>query len=769
MWQRGWIRWSVVTGAWALLGVFLGSRFYLLRAFYDRPMPFPRALLYALTTTLVWAALTPLVVEVTARLARVRLPLWRHLLMHLLSAGCFSVVHLAVRLLILLQLRAPMVQTASRLDQFYMTLAGNLALDLMLYFTIVALWHGVGYYQRYRQRQRLASDLEARLARARLQILTTQLHPHFLFNTLHSISTLMHRDVAAADRLMARLSDLLRMTLDNVEQPLVSLKQEMEFLSGYLEIEQTRFRDRLSVEVDVEAAALEASVPNMLLQPLVENALRYAVAPRSTPGRVRIRARREGARLLLAVEDNGPGLPPGWQDPLKSGPGLANTRARLEQLYGSEQSVHLGNLAEGGLRVALSLPFSRHAERAMEAAPSATLEAEAAAGSAMAAPEPAEEEGRAQVAAEFPLAQRRDPLLPQRWWARWALVLGAWTALAFYFSLESYAYTLLNELSAPYLKILSWWATHFYLWALLTPLVWFLLSRFPLERETWKRNLLVHVPGSLAIMALQVALWVAVAPAVGLPGTQNLAPWRLFERFLVGDGHSNLMVYWCLLGLWNGAHYYRKFQEQALAASRLEKSLAQARLGVLQMQLQPHFLFNTLHAISTLMQRDVRAANRLMVRLSDLLRLTLEHAGEQVVTLERELELLEQYLEIQRTRFQDRLTVRMDIDPETLDAQVPCLILQPLVENAVRHGIAPLSRPGWIEVRAHRQNGTLRLEVCDNGAGLMPEEGQRQGVGLGNTRARLLQLYGQSQCLRMQNGPAGGLVVSVDIPFSPAA
>ncbi len=738
-------------------------------------MPFTRALLYAFTTTLVWAALTPLVVVVTARLARLRLPLWRHLLMHLLSAGVFSVVHLAIRLFLLLQMRMQLVQAASRLDQFYMTLLGNLALDLMLYFTIVALWHGLSYYQRYRERQRLASDLEARLARARLQILTAQLHPHFLFNTLHSISTLMHRDVAAADRLMARLSDLLRMTLDNVEQSQVALKQEMEFLSGYLEIEQTRFRDRLAVELEVDPAALEARVPHMLLQPLVENALRYAVAPRSSPGRIRIRARREGSRLLLAVEDNGPGLPPGWQEPLKSGPGLANTRARLQQLYGSEQSLHLSNLPQGGLRVALIMPFLRHSEMAAEAAPHSPLpEAEAPlANNAVAAQEPPYEVDRPEIAPEiaeqFPLPQRRDPLLPQRCWARWALLLAAWTALAFYFSLESYAYIFFNELPAPYLRIFSWWAAHFYLWTLLTPLVWFLLSRFPLERDTWKRNLLVHVPGSLAIAALQVALWLAVAPLVNLPGRQNLAPWDLYKRFLVGDGHSNLMVYWSLLGLWNGAHYYRKFQEQALAASRLEKSLAQARLGALQMQLQPHFLFNTLHAISTLMQRDVPAANRLIVRLSDLLRLTLEHAGEQLVSLQKELELLEQYLEIQRTRFQDRLTVRMDIDPETLDARVPCLILQPLVENAVRHGIAPLSRPGRIEVRAHRQNGTLRLEVCDNGAGLKPEEGSREGIGLGNTRARLLQLYGRSQSLRMHNAPTGGLVVSVDIPFSPAS
>ncbi len=765
MLQRRWFRWLLVAGAWTLLGVFFASRVYVLRAFYERPIPFSRALLYAFVNTLVWAALTPLVIAVCARLARRRLPLWRHLLMHLLSAGVFSVVHLAIRLFLIVQLRLQIVQAASRLDQFNITLMGNLALDLILYFTIVALWHGVRYYQSYRERQLRASDLEARLARARLQILTAQLHPHFLFNTLHSISTLMHRDVAAADRLMARLSDLLRMTLDNLEKPQIPLQQEMEFLSGYLEIERTRFRERLAVEMDVDADALQALVPNMLLQPLVENALRYAVAPRSAPGRIHIRARRDESRLLLTVEDNGPGLPPGWQEPAKSGPGLANTRVRLEQLYGSDQSLALSNLPEGGLQVTLTMPFVSAPEPVAQT-PAAPAWPEAA---TVLAEKHTVESNPQEREQEFLASPRRDPLLPERWWARWVLVMAGWTALALYFSTESFAYILFTTSPSPFLRVFSWWATHFYLWALLTPLVWFLLCRFPLDRDTWKRNLAVHVPGSLAVTALHVALWLPMAPLLGLPGMAEMPPWQMYKSFLVGDAHSNLMVYWSLLGLWNSAHYYRKFQEQALAASRLEKSLSQARLDALQMQLQPHFLFNTLHAISTLMQRDVQAANRLIVRLSDLLRLTLEHAGEQVVPLQKELELLEQYLEIQRTRFQDRLTVRMDIDPETLDARVPCLILQPLVENAVRHGIAPLSRPGRIEIRAHRQNGTLRLEVCDDGVGLKAGEGPLQGIGLGNTRARLAQLYGSSQALRMTNAPTGGLVVSVDIPFSSGA
>ncbi|MGH9578926.1 MAG: sensor histidine kinase, partial [Terriglobales bacterium] len=355
------------------------------------------------------------------------------------------------------------------------------------------------------------------------QILTAQLHPHFLFNTLHSISTLMHRDVAAADRLMARLSDLLRMTLDNVEKPQVALRQEVEFLRGYLEIEQTRFHDRLAVEMDVDAAALEALVPNMLLQPLVENALRYAVAPRSAPGRIRIRAHRHLQQLRLEVEDNGPGLPPRWQEPLKSGPGLANTRARLEQLYGTDQSLELRNLPDGGLRVTLLMPFCSEPEKQPEAgAATGTMETE---------PAPAAADGAASHAPEsdeqLALPPRLDPLLPERLWARWALVLGGWTALALYFTIENYAYFLLYAgTPMTFARVLSWWLTHFYLWALLTPMVWLLLRRFPLERGAWKGSLLVHVPASLVIVALQTALWLLVAPWLELPMKPGMTLWE---------------------------------------------------------------------------------------------------------------------------------------------------------------------------------------------------------------------------------------------------
>lgn len=184
------------------------------------------------------------------------------------------------------------------------------------------------------------------------------------------------------------------------------------------------------------------------------------------------------------------------------------------------------------------------------------------------------------------------------------------------------------------------------------------------------------------------------------------------------------------------------------------------------MQLQPHFLFNTLHAISALVHEDAEEADRMVAHLSELLRLSLENAGAQEVTLRQELEFLEPYLQIEQARFGNRLALRRDIAADVLDARVPNLVLQPLVENAVRHGIASRSGPGLVEISARRAGDRLRLEVRDNGSGLPAAGALREGVGLGNTRARLQQLYGADHRLEMRNVEGGGLRVTLEIPFA---
>jgi two-component sensor histidine kinase len=212
----------------------------------------------------------------------------------------------------------------------------------------------------------------------------------------------------------------------------------------------------------------------------------------------------------------------------------------------------------------------------------------------------------------------------------------------------------------------------------------------------------------------------------------------------------------------SGYHFYRTYKDREQIASRLQAELAQAELQVLKMQLQPHFLFNTLHAISSLMHKDLDAADEMMSRLGSLLRYTLESSGSQEVALCQELEMLDHYLEIEQIRLADRLSVFKNVPPELLDAQVPNLILQPIVENAIRYGIAPRQSGGHVEIAATQVNDNIRITICDDGPGL-PERAT-EGVGFSNTRARLKQLYGENQSFAYANRPEGGVRVTLEFP-----
>jgi LytS/YehU family sensor histidine kinase len=228
----------------------------------------------------------------------------------------------------------------------------------------------------------------------------------------------------------------------------------------------------------------------------------------------------------------------------------------------------------------------------------------------------------------------------------------------------------------------------------------------------------------------------------------------------------NCIIYWAVLGIGYGIQFYRKYREGVLRASHLETQLVQAQLQALKMQLHPHFLFNTLNAISTLVRKNRnKSATDMIAGLSDLLRLTLESVGVQKVPLKQELDFLETYLEIEQTRFEDRLRIQMDIHPDTLEAFVPNLLLQPLVENAIRHGIAPHSSGGCVEIKARRDEDRLWLQVRDDGPGLPEGDVLNTGVGLVNTRARLERLYGTRHRFSLSNAPTGGAVVTLEIPL----
>ena len=223
---------------------------------------------------------------------------------------------------------------------------------------IALIGHVVAYYTRFRERELRTTQLEGQLAKAHLQTLKSQLHPHFLFNTLNSISALMMTDVAAADRMMVSLGDLLRMSLDEGGSHMTTLAREIEFLSVYLEIERIRFEDKLRVRVDAAPDCLDAQLPHLLLQPLVENAVKHGISKLSDAGEVGIIARRDGDNLQIFIRDSGPGLTVPSVLSSTSGLGLRITKERLSTLYGSEQAFEIRNRAEGGAEVYLRIPFT---------------------------------------------------------------------------------------------------------------------------------------------------------------------------------------------------------------------------------------------------------------------------------------------------------------------------------------------------------------------------------------------------------------------------
>ena len=360
----------------------------------------------------------------------------------------------------------------------------------------------------------------------------------------------------------------------------------------------------------------------------------------------------------------------------------------------------------------------------------------------------------------------------ERRWARWALILGIWTLVGFIFGSQIYWGFLYTDRPLPLSGAILWQMGAAYWAAALTPLMLWLARRFRIERPRVRRNIIIHILAGLLMAALLAAGHTALDMLYWREqsGILSLAYFTRSMLFLID---RELLVYWLVVLMSHAFNYYSRYRSGELRASRLEAQLAQAQLQALKMQLHPHFLFNTLHSISALLRKDIEAADKMITHLGDFLRLTLDNSGTQKVPLRQELEFLSCYLEIERVRFQDRLTTRIEVQPDALDCEVPNLILQPIVENSIRHGIASISAPGWIEIRAERKKGALRIEVRDNGPGLSAnrknEQGVKGGLGLANTQARLDQLYNAAYRLDLSNGPEGGLIVTLELPSEVSA
>lgn len=356
--------------------------------------------------------------------------------------------------------------------------------------------------------------------------------------------------------------------------------------------------------------------------------------------------------------------------------------------------------------------------------------------------------------------------MPPRPWADWfnlPAYLLVWSfpglaALSFYYLNQTVTAQPLNWSFALISTLPNW-----YIWAILTPLIIRVTRTHPMDQDNWKKTLLtVHLPALLASMLVHSMVNLILFRTAGLHDEMTIGLYRVhfFTRV-----HANIFTYAAIVGLFFSYEYYRRYMSRETQTASLQVQLAQANLRALKMQIHPHFLFNTLHSISALVRKsENRSAVTMLGQLGEFLRLALENKGQQEIPLEEEIDFLRRYLDIEKVRFGDRLGVDIQIDDAVKSCYVPNLILQPIVENAIHHVIAPTVSNGMIKITATVNGDRLCMSVADNGPGLKNPDRLRKGVGVGNTQERLENLYGANHEFSLRNGELGGLQVDICIP-----
>ncbi|HET8656660.1 MAG TPA: histidine kinase [Longimicrobiaceae bacterium] len=344
------------------------------------------------------------------------------------------------------------------------------------------------------------------------------------------------------------------------------------------------------------------------------------------------------------------------------------------------------------------------------------------------------------------------------------LVFGVWTLIALLLASSSYLSAAVEGRRKLMEHAATMSAADSYSWAVVTLVALWASRRLPIERD----HLGLHL---FLTAAIGLVLVVARASAIrAIIESLQLFPPRPLPQVILSFAAPNYVTFWMLVGVAHALEYAKRFRERAMRSAHLEAQLARTQVQMLKMQLHPHFLFNTLHAISTLVHHDPNAAEQTIASLSELLRSTLAHEQAQEVTVAEEMALLEPYLEIEKIRLGERLRLNIEVEPETREAFMPHFLLQPLVENSIRHGIAPRRQGGRVEIRVERAGRSLRVSVSDDGCGFPAGgNGSGGGVGLTNTRARLEQLYHGGQRFDVRSEPDAGTQVVIDLPFHLAA
>jgi two-component system, LytTR family, sensor kinase len=344
---------------------------------------------------------------------------------------------------------------------------------------------------------------------------------------------------------------------------------------------------------------------------------------------------------------------------------------------------------------------------------------------------------------------------------RASILFAVWTAYGLLSACQEHYWLSATKMPTSWASAIRFEVGYAYLWGLCSPAILWLSNRYRIERNHRTTHLLIHV----GMTAVFVVLTKTVFDALFLPPTSPFRhfTWESLFRSIEYTADTGVLLYWVVLLVEHTYVFYKRYQNSVVNAAQLQTQLVRAQLQALRMQLHPHFLFNALHTITALVHEDPEQAERTIARLSELLRLFLANSTVHEVSLGEELRILDLYLDIERTRFEDRLQVHIDVAADLRCALVPSLVLQPLVENSIRHGVGRQSGLGWISVSAEKYGGTLVLRVTDNGAGVQPLAGQ--GMGLSITRGRLDSLYGLNQSLSLRNLPAGGAEARITMPF----
>lgn len=728
---------AIVLATWTVYGLVHAVYWITTSASRDR---WGWMLASALVMAWTWAALTPFLFSLARVADPARIGWVRSLAAHgaALTAVAFGMGALRLALIVWF---TPAMSDGWRLqftaELFWPRVVFWADVNLFTYLAVVLTGRALSSHRRYLDRTLRTHVLETQLARAQLHFLELQLQPHFLFNSLNVIQELAHESPNAAERMLRRLHALLSRSLERSGQDEHTLAEELAALEPYLDIQRTRF-EWLAVGLHVNADTRPAMVPHLILQPLVENAIRHGLAVRQGPGHIEVFAERRGDRLVMQVRDDGVGLQAGAL-PGRSGIGLRNASERLRQLYGKDHRFELRPREHGGVVVEIDIPFRpqpagapapswTESPRSREVMPEVTVEEVSAwrtgefAAAVLPKPStsrpPLGQDRPRQVVSDDPERETRQsepiiaaveshhetatPILSPR---TWATLVALWLGTAALWSVQMYVFMRLTQETASVWDVAWLQLAGALYWTVASLVVLALARRFRLYGRRAAPHLALHF-GAAVVISFGF-LW--VLQTVGL----SSAP--LLNEFNINPLTGNFFLYFGLLAWSHSRDFAAWYRARELASARLTSEIARSRFQALCVQVRPQFVLGTLDLLARLVHVDVPTADKLIARLADVLRLTLDTASQRSMSLEEELDLVNASVEAHRLGIRPGVSLVVDVPGDAMDTPLPGRLLTTMVDDllatesdGVRGAAVP---PLEVHISAERAIDATRIRV----------------------------------------------------------